>query len=172
MKTARQIALDLLVKMDTSGAYSNIILDNMFTAEKTMPRDKAFVTAVFYGVLERKMTLDYLIRYYSSVEFDKISVAVVQILRMGFYQLLYMDSVPESAAVNESVALMDYAGIPQAKGFVNAILRKIEKTAYEEFFQIKDDIERISKTTSMPEWIIKELLKNNNIDKVEEICKN
>lgn len=155
MKTARQIALDLLVKMDTSGAYSNIILDNMFTAEKTTPRDKAFVTAVFYGVLERKMTLDYLIRYYSSVEFDKISVAVVQILRMGFYQLLYMDSVPESAAVNESVALMDYAGIPQAKGFVNAILRNFIRDGKAIDYKNLTDEAKLSIEYSCPKWLIK-----------------
>ena len=155
MKTARQIALDLLVKMDTSGAYSNIILDNMFTAEKTTQRDKAFVTAVFYGVLERKMTLDYLIRYYSSVEFDKISVAVVQILRMGFYQLLYMDSVPESAAVNESVALMDYAGIPQAKGFVNAILRNFVRDGKAIDYKNLTDEAKLSIEYSCPKWLIK-----------------
>ena len=84
MKTARQITLDLLIRMDTQGAYSNIILDHAFTQNDADRRDKAFSAALFYGVLERRMTLDYLIRYYSGIEFDKIKTAVVEILRMGF----------------------------------------------------------------------------------------
>lgn len=155
MKTARQIALDLLIKMDASGAYSNIILDNIFTAEQTPARDKAFATALFYGVLERRMTLDYLIRYYSSVEFDKISVAVVQILRMGFYQLLYMDSVPESAAVNEAVALMNYVGTSRAKGFVNAVLRNFIRDGKQiDYRELKDEA-KLSIEYSCPKWLIK-----------------
>ena len=120
----------------------------MFTAERTNTRDKAFVTALFYGVLERRMTLDYLIRYYSSIEFDKISVSVVQILRMGFYQLLYMDSVPESAAVNESVMLMDYAGAEKAKGFVNAILRSFIRDGKEIDYKDLKDEAKLSPTKS------------------------
>ena len=108
MKTARQITLDLLIRMDTQGAYSNIILDHAFTLIEADRRDKAFSAALFYGVLERRMTLDYLIRYYSGIEFDKIKTAGVEILRMGFYQLLFMNSVPDSAAVNVSAALCDY----------------------------------------------------------------
>ena len=123
MKTARQITLDLLIRMDTQGAYSNIILDHAFTLSDVDKRDKAFSAALFYGVLERRMTLDYLIRYYSGIEFDKIKTAVVEILRMGFYQLLFMNSVPDSAAVNESVELCEYCRCTRAKGYVNAILR-------------------------------------------------
>ena len=78
MKTARQITLDLLIRMDTQGAYSNIILDHAFTQNDADRRDKAFSAALFYGVLERRMTLDYLIRYYSGIEFDKIKTSVVE----------------------------------------------------------------------------------------------
>lgn len=158
MKTARQVALELLTRMDMSGAYSNIILDNVFTAEKMPPREKAFAATLFYGVLERKMTLDYLIRYYSSIEFDRISVAVVQILRMGFYQLLYMNSVPESAAVNESVALADYSGLlgtKGAKGFVNAILRSFIRDGKKIDYKDLENEAKLSIEYSCPKWLIK-----------------
>lgn len=155
MKNARQVTLDLLIKMDMSGAYSNIILDNMLNAEMLDSRDKGFVTALFYGVLERRMTLDYLIRFYSSIEYDKISGAVIQILRMGFYQLLYMDSVPESAAVNESVALMDYAGAERAKGFVNAILRSFVRDGKQINYGDLKDEGKLSIMYSCPKWLIK-----------------
>ncbi|MCL2077475.1 MAG: 16S rRNA (cytosine(967)-C(5))-methyltransferase RsmB [Oscillospiraceae bacterium] len=118
MTQSRKTVLELLTRMEQSGAYSNIILDNTFSRDKLNARDKGFSAALFYGVLERKMTLDYLIREYSEIEFDELSCETVQILRMGFYQLLYMN-VTENAAVNECAELAEHS----AKGFVNAILR-------------------------------------------------
>ena len=91
---------------------------------------------------------------------------------MGIYQIIFLDKIPKSAAVNESVNLAKRYGHKSSSNFVNAILRKVEKKDFDEFFEIKDDIERISKTTSMPTWIIEELLQENSIDKVSEICQN
>ena len=85
--------------------------------------------------------------------------------------MVFLDKIPKSAAVNESVNLAKRYGHRGSSNFVNAILRKVDKKDYEELFEIKDDIERISKTTSMPVWIITELLKENDIQKVEDICK-
>ena len=90
---------------------------------------------------------------------------------MGIYQIVFLDKVPKSAAVNESVNLAKRYGHKGSRNFVNAILRKIEKQDYEVFFKIENPVERISKTTSMPVWIIEELLKENDIQKVEKICK-
>ena len=91
---------------------------------------------------------------------------------MGIYQIIFLDKIPKSAAVNESVNLAKRYGHASSSNFVNAILRKIEKNDYEEFFKIEDDIERISKTTSMPKWIVEELMKSNDEKEVEQICKN
>ena len=91
---------------------------------------------------------------------------------MGTYQIIFLDKIPKSAAVNESVNLAKRYGHASSSNFTNAILRKIEKEDYNKFFEIKDDVERISKTTSMPVWIIEELMKNNTVEEVEIICKN
>ena len=91
---------------------------------------------------------------------------------MGVYQIVFLDKIPKSAAVNESVNLAKRYGHSSSSNFVNAILRKVEKNDYEELFEISNDVERISKTTSMPEWIVRELLKNNNIESVKKICEN
>ncbi len=155
MKTARQITLDLLIRMDLSGSYSNIILDNAFSAEKPDKRDKAFAAAVFYGVLERRMTLDYLIRYYSSLEFDRMSPKIIQIMRMGFYQLLYLDSVPDSAAVDESVKLADYIGRSGAKGFINAVLRNFIRDGKAIDYKDLDKEGKLSIEYSCPKWLVK-----------------
>lgn len=151
MKSSRQIVLELLTKMAVNGAYSNIVLDNTFTNERLSAREKSFATMLFYGVIERKMMLDYIIRLYSSMEFDKIDTAVVQLLRMGLYQLMYMDSVPENAAVNETVQLAPHS----AKGFVNGILRSFIRDGLTVNYKDLEGIPKQSIQYSCPKWLIK-----------------
>ena len=92
---------------------------------------------------------------------------------MGIYQIIFLDKIPKSAAVNEGVNLAKKYGNRGSIGFVNAVLRKVDKKDYTKLFEEKDNIKRISITTSMPEWIILELKKEGvSIDKIEEICKN
>lgn len=123
MKTARQIAFDTLLSVFSNKAYSNIAIDRFLSGAELEAREKSFVTAMFYGVLERNITLLHIIKAYSTKPVSKLDKEICIILQMGLYQLLYMDSVPDSAAVNESVALTAYARKASAKGFVNAVLR-------------------------------------------------
>lgn len=167
MKTARQTVLELLIRMDDNKAYSNILLDNTFSREKLRDRDRAFAAMLFYGVIERRMTLDYIIRHYSTTEFDKIDTDVVQILRMGLYQLLYT-AVPESAAVNESVNLAQQSG----KGFVNGILRSFLRDGKQIDYKDLDSIARKSIEYSCPKWIVKKWFGMFGEEKTEEILKD
>lgn len=170
----REIALKTLYKINEEEAYSNIALDEEIkqNRNKLTEKDIGLISEITYGVTTWKLTLDSIIKKYSKIRLKKISPWILNILRMGIYQIVFLDKIPKSAAVNESVNLAKRYGHTSSSNFVNAILRKVDKKDYEELFQIKDDVERISKTTSMPEWIIKELMKNNKMDKVEEICKN
>lgn len=171
---ARELALKILYKIDQENAYSNIELNQQLKEnnKKLNDKDVGLISEIVYGVTTWRLTLDEIIKKYSKIKIKKISPWILNILRMGSYQIIFLDKVPKSAAVNESVNLAKRYGHNSSSNFVNAILRKIEKKDYEELFEIKDDIEKISKTTSMPEWIIKELLKNNDIKKVEKICQN
>lgn len=171
---AREISLKILYKIDQEQAYSNIELNEQINQnrKKLNEKDIGLISEVVYGVTTWKLTLDEIIKKHSKIRLKKISPWIINILRMGIYQIIFLDKIPKSAAVNESVNLAKRYGHNSSSNFVNAILRKIEPKDYEEFFEIKDDIERISKTTSMPKWIIEELMKNNNIQQVEEICKN
>jgi len=148
---ARKIVYELLVKTEESGAYSKIALDSAFEQNKLSERDKGFAAAMFYGILERRMTLDYAIRAYSSKEFDKLDKSVVQLLRLGLYQLLYMDSVPESAAVNETVAL----ALSHQKGFVNAVLRSFLRDGCKVNYGELSGDARLSVEYSCPKWLVK-----------------
>lgn len=171
---AREIALKTLYKIDKEQAYSNIVLNDEIKQNRNKINDKdiGLISEIVYGVTTWKLTIDEIIKKYSKIRLKKISPWILNILRMGTYQIIFLDKIPKSAAVNESVNLAKRYGHASSSNFTNAILRKIEKEDYEEFFQIKDDVERISKTTSMPVWIIEELMKNNTIEEVEEICKN
>ncbi len=170
----REIALKILYKIDKEQAYSNIVLNEEIkqNIKNLNEKDIGLISEIVYGVTTWRLTLDEIIKKHSKIKLKKISQWIINILRMGIYQIIFLDKIPKSAAVNESVNLAKRYGHVSSSNFVNAILRNIDKQDYEEFFQIEDNIEKISKTTSMPEWIIKELLKNNNIEEVERICEN
>ena len=174
MDMAREVALKTLYKIDKEDAYSNIALDQSIKENKNklQDRDIGLISEIVYGVITWKLTLDEIIKKYSNIRIKKISAWILNILRMGIYQIVFLDKVPKSAAVNESVNLAKRYGHKSSANFVNAILRKVEKKDYESFFEIEDPIQRISKTTSMPIWIIEELEKEMDLKKVEEICKN
>ena len=173
MDFPRKLALEALYKIDKEEAYSNIVLDELLNKNRNTlsNKDINFISELVYGVTTWKLTLDTVIQKYSKIKIKKISPWVINILRMGTYQIVFLDKVPKSAAVNESVNLCKKYN-NKSIGFVNAILRKIEKKDYLELFEIKNDVERISKTNSMPEWIVKELNNEFNAEKVNEICKN
>lgn len=123
MVTARNTALKALCRIEEEDAFSNIAIDRELSASGLDIRDRAFASRLFYGVLERKITLDHCIEKYSKLPMGKISADVLNILRLGIYQLLFLKSVPDNAAVNESVKLVSEVRKTSAKGFVNAILR-------------------------------------------------
>ena len=173
MDIVREIALKTLYKIDKEGAYSNIAVDENIKENRNRidDRDIGLISEITYGVTTWKLTLDEIVKKYSNIRLKKISPWILNILRMGIYQIVFLDKIPKSAAVNESVNLAKRYGHKGSSNFVNAILRKVDKKDYEELFEIEDDIERISKTTSMPVWIVEELLKEKDIQKVEEICR-
>lgn len=120
----RSSALSLLSGLEAQGQYSNIALDTEIRRKGFDGADRALLTALVYGTVERKITLDYVIDGLSSIPPSKIEKATRNILRMGIYQLAYMDKIPDHAAINESVEL---AG-KRSKGFVNALLRAFVRT--------------------------------------------
>lgn len=123
MKNARELCLLALVRMEKDGAYSNLVLNSLLNKCSLSHEEKSFATRLFYGTLEKKLLLDYNISLLSKRPPQKLDIEVLCILRMGMYQLLFLDSVPDSAAVNESVKLCYFTKKSSAKGFVNALLR-------------------------------------------------
>lgn len=120
-KSPRRIAYEAITHIEAGGGYSNLVLDKACAG--LSHRDRSFVSLLTYGVVERKLTLDAALQAYSSTPPEKMTGDVKNVLRMGLYQLLYMESVPDHAAVSESVALMKTLGGGRKSGFVNGVLR-------------------------------------------------
>ena len=116
---ARQLAFSLLLKCEASSQYSNIAVDNALSQSSLKEADKGLTAALVYGVTERRITLDYYLSRLSSRPIEQIDRETLTALRMGVYQLEFMDRIPPHAAVNETVELCKKS----ARGFVNAILR-------------------------------------------------
>lgn len=127
MSNPRNIAFNILMKIEQDKAYSNIAINNAIKENKLSGRDSSFLSALVYGVLERKITLDYIIKQYSKIPLRKIEIKTKNILRLGILQLVFMDKIPESAAVNESVKLAKKHGLLKSSGFINGILRSISR---------------------------------------------
>lgn len=170
---AREVALKILFKIDTESGYSNLVLDEYLDKyrEKLSKKDINLISEIVYGSVSLNLTIDTIIQKYSKIKLKKMSNWVINILRIGAYQILFLDKIPKSAAVNESVNLSKKYAI-KSSSFVNAILRKIDKEDYTELLNIKEPVQRLVKSYSMPEWLVKELLKEYTIETVEEICKN
>ncbi len=119
MTDFRRAALSLLLSGERRGTYANLAMRDE-RLSPLPPKERALLTALFYGVTERRLTLDYYIGVLCKRPADSLSPRTCQLLRMGLYQLLYMDGIPPHAAVNETVAL---SGDKGERGFVNAVLR-------------------------------------------------
>ena len=124
----RELAVKTLYEIEFNGAFSNIALKDALSKNEMTKQEKDFFTCLVYGALDKKLTLDYIIGKFSKVKLKKISKFILIILRIGIYQLKFMDSVPESAAVNESVKLARRYGHSASAGFVNGLLRTASKT--------------------------------------------
>ena len=119
----RNLAFKVLLSVEQNGAYSAIALNNSIKENKLSPLDASFMSSLVYGVLERRLLLDYIIKQYSKIPLKKIELKTKIILRLGILQLLFMDKIPESAAVNESVKLAKKNKLQKSAGFINGILR-------------------------------------------------
>ncbi len=158
MADARSTVAKLLLKMESGGSYSNILLDSALDESGLSERDKAFAAALFYGVTERKMTLDFIISQYCTSGLSSLKPETRTVLRCGIYQILYMGSVPDSAAVNESVKLCKKLGQYGAAGLVNGLLRNFIRSGKRVDYSGLSPVERLAMEFSAPQWIARKFL--------------
>jgi len=145
---ARLAAFDCLLRIENERSFSSVLLP-IFEAELSAS-DRALCHEIVLGTLRRQIYLDCVIDRFSNGR--RLDTAVRIALRLGTYQLLFLNKIPEYSAVNESVGLVQIAKKTSAKGFVNAILRRVTRELPE--FTFQDEIERLSVETSHPKWLI------------------
>ena len=145
MTTSRSLALKSVAAWRKNGKYANLEVNASLDRADLSPADRALYTAMVYGVVERAVTLDHIIAGLSSRPMDKIDAQTLAAVELGLYQLLYLDRVPDHAAVDETVA----ACPRESKSFVNAILRSFIRRG-KKFDLPSDPDERISVEYSMP----------------------
>ena len=167
----RELILEILLAVTRDGEYSHIALRNVLENYQYLDKsERAFITRVTEGTLERMIELDYIINQFSKTKVNKMKPVIRTIIRSAVYQLKYMDSVPDSAVCNEAVKLAGKRGFSGLKGFVNGVLRNISRNLDNVKYPDKSDMVKwLSVIYSMPEWIITEWLKNYEREMVEKM---
>lgn len=154
----RELVLGILLEIkQNTNEYSHIVIRDVLEKYQYMEQqDRAFIKRVSEGTIENQIWLDYIINLFSKTGTQKMKPMILCILRMSVYQLFYMDSVPASAICNEAVKLAEKRGFHNLKGFVNGVLRNIDRSrdAIDLPDQGKYPIQYLSVRYSMPEWIV------------------
>ena len=169
---AREIILETLLSITRDGQYSHIALKNVLdTYQYLDKKERAFITRVVDGTLERMIELDYIINQFSKVKVNKMKPVIRTIMRSSVYQMKYMDSVPDSAVCNEAVKLSVKKGFVNLKGFVNGVLRNISRGLSEISYPSKETnaAEYISVKYSLPMWIVEQWMKEYDLETIERM---
>ena len=155
----RELALYVLTEVTDRGEYSNHVLKNVLEKYQYMEkRDRAFLSRLCEGTLEQLIRIDDVLNRFSKVPVKKMKPVIRGILRLGVYQLLFMDSVPDAAVCNESVKLATRKGFYNLKGFVNGVLRSIAREKDKALTVTGTGADYLSVRYSMPLWIVKKWL--------------
>lgn len=170
--TTRELVLDMLLEAERGEAFSNEILkDTMTKYQYLSKQDRAFITRMFEGVVERCLELSYVLDQYSKVKTKKMKPAIRSILLMGVYQIRYMEGVKDFAAVHESVNLAGKRGFSALKGFVNGVLRSVLRG--QETFRYPNRKQNpaayLSIRYSCPQWLVKLWISNYGEKRTEQM---
>lgn len=170
--TAREAALKALEKCRRDGAWSGAAIDGVIKKEGLDARDGALASRLCLGVLQNADLLDYYIGAFCSQSVKKLEPKVRDILRIGVYQLVFLDKIPPRAAVNETVALCRTAGLSRASGLVNAVLRRVgDNIASLPEIPNAGSEEHLALKYSHPLWLVSRLIDERGYDFAEEFLR-
>lgn len=152
MANARELALQTLTDILIDGAYSNHALSEQIEKNELTVQDKNFMTELVYGTLQHEQLLNFYVTPFFN---GKVKAWVRILIQMTLYQMLFLDSVPEHAAISEAVKIAKKRGGQFNGKLVNAILRELTRTPLPSLDTIKDEADRLAVETSHPLWLIK-----------------
>lgn len=170
---ARDLVLSMLKEIYAGNEFSHILLKQVLDKYDYLEgNEKAFIKRLTEGTLERTIELDFVINQFSNIPVNKMKPLIRALMRMSVYQILYMDSVPDSAVCNEAVKLAALHKFTSLKGFVNGVLRNIarnkETIAYPD--KEKEFVQYMSVMYSLPIWMVEHFVAEYGEEKAEKIC--
>lgn len=158
MANARALAVRALVAVETEQGYSNLVLAQLLGNGEISAADRALTTRIFYGTLDRKITLDYILSQFLKTPLKKLKPFTRAVLESALYQIVYAERIPDSAAVNEAVKLMKKSKESYQAAFVNGVLRNILRQGYT--LPSGEDAPSLSVRFSCPQTIVESFLKD------------
>lgn len=174
MTNVREIVYEALILTDKDEQNNSFVKDIMDKYSYLDKQDRSFLGRLLEGTIERRITIDYVLNLYSKVPVNKMKPKVRALMREAVYQIMYMDSVPDSAAVNECVKLAKKRGFSSLSGFINGVLRNVarNKNNIEYPDRAENEAEFLSVYYSCPEWIVRKLISEQGIQNAENVLLN
>jgi 16S rRNA (cytosine967-C5)-methyltransferase len=169
MKNVRELALEALVNVEKKQAYSNLLINNYLDSGKLNKKDAGLFTEIVYGTIQRTMTIDHYLTPYIEKQ-KKLEDWVKVLLRLTLYQMLYLDKVPERAAIYEAVEIAKKKGHKGVASVVNGVLRSIQRQGVPNLEAMKNDVDRISISTSHPRWMVEKWIAQYGVENTERMC--
>ncbi len=169
----RRTALQVLDRLSGGRRSLDRLMEEAYENHRLDQRDRNLATTLVYGVLRRRGHLDWIIAQLGNRPFEKIHPRVLNILRLGLFQLLYLDRVPDSAAVNTAVGLARTTGMPWAAGFVNALLRGFlrakARPAPPDYAQ--DPVQALAVRQSIPTWLARRWIQRYGLEAARALAR-
>lgn len=170
-KNVREAAMDLLTAIEKNQSYSNLLLNSTIEKNELPSIDIGLLTELTYGTIQRKMALDYYLNPFIKNK-NKLENWVLQLLRITIYQMVYLDKIPDRAAIYEAVEIAKKRGHKGIASLVNGVLRSIQREGLPSFMEIEDPIERLSLETSHPKWLVARWVEQFGLEKTKEMCEH
>ncbi len=172
MINTREIILETLMEILEQKKYSHLVIGQVLSKYDYLERiDRAFIKRVCMGTTEQLIKIDYIINQYSKIKTNKMKPFIRTLLRMSVYQIVFMQTIPDSAACNEAVKLAVKRSFSSLRGFVNGVLRTISREKDNILYpsEQKNPMQYLSVQYSMPEWIVIMWVKDFGFERTKEL---
>ncbi|CQR47745.1 Ribosomal RNA small subunit methyltransferase B [Paraliobacillus sp. PM-2] len=166
----RSSALEILLRVDNGGAFSHLLIDQMLKSNRVSEKDHGLLTEIVYGTIQRKLTLAYFVKHFVKKN-ARLDSWVEWLLYLSFYQMYYLERVPDHAVIHEAVGIAKERGHKGIASFVNGVLRQAQRKGFPGFENIADDVEKLSVITSHPRWLVSRWEKQYGYEKTTAMCK-
>jgi 16S rRNA (cytosine967-C5)-methyltransferase len=172
-RTPREICFELLCQIERSNRHLDVLLTDSFKRYRHLSLlDRSFLTELTYGTVRWKGKIDWIIRHFSKTPLGRIELEILNVLRIGLYQILFLSRTPRSAAVNEAVNLAKKLRGKGAAGFVNAILRSSIRRQEEIPYPKREDDPalHLSVLQSHPLWLVQRWIEEMGVETTAQVC--